>query len=83
MQAQLDTVRSENKSLDLVLAKEAELAKEKEKLEARALSVLSDDLHDQLSEMEETAKAVTGKVTPYGFEQTLQESMRETIRLYE
>lgn len=39
---------------------------------------MSEDLREQLSEVQSNAEEVSGKVTPYGFEQTLNERFRVT-----
>lgn len=76
-------IRLENKNLEYVLKREAELKKERHALEEKALLTVTDDLQDQLSELKSSAEQLTGKVTPYGFEQTLNERFRKTNEDYE
>lgn len=51
--------------------REGDVLQQKEGLEKRALTVISNDLGEQLSEMHENAEKLTGKITPYGMEQIL------------
>lgn len=78
----LHEIRGENARFRTVIAKEEHLKKEKGKIEERALQTLADDLRDQLGDAESNAEAMTGKVTPYGFELALNERLRLTTEQY-
>lgn len=73
----------ENRNLQYLMNREGEVIQQKEGLEKRALTVLSEDLSDQLSEMQDNAERLTGKVTPFGMEQLLQEKFKSTSQQYE
>jgi len=72
----------ENKNLQLLVEKEEELKKQKTKLEQEALKTLQIDLEDQIGELQNNAEKITGKVTPFGMEQVLQEKFRQTTEAY-
>jgi len=55
----------------------------KDSLEHRALSVISEDLSDQLENVQAGAEKLTGKVTPFGMEQLLQEKFKTVSTEYE
>ncbi|CDW75938.1 UNKNOWN [Stylonychia lemnae] len=73
----------ENKNLSFLIQKEEELKKQKNDYEKQALKTLSDDLEDQLSQLHNNAEKITGKVTPYGMEQVLQEKFQKTTNNYQ
>lgn len=73
----------ENRNLQFLMDKESVMISQKEDLEKRALTVLSKDLDEQLSEMQDNADKLTGKVTPFGMEQILQEKFKKTSQQYE
>ena len=68
----------ENRNLQYLMDREGDVIQQKEGLEKRALTVLSKDLSEQLTEMQENAEKLTGKVTPFGMEQILQEKFKNT-----
>lgn len=69
--------------MEYIIQREEDLMRDKEALEEKALLTVTDDLQDQLTELKQSAEQITGKVTPYGFEQTLNERFRKTNEDYE
>lgn len=63
----------QNKNKQYLSDRESEIQDHKVQLERRALTLLSQDLSDQLSNLQENTNKLTGKITPFGFEQVLQE----------
>ena len=63
--------------------REDEVESTRNQLENKALTLLSEDLSDQLSGLYENAQKLTGKITPFGFEQMLQEKLFATTSEYE
>ena len=80
---QVADVQVENRNLQYLTDRENEVIRQKDGLEKRALTVLSQDLGEQLTEMQENAEKLTGKVTPFGMEQILQEKFKQTTTQYE
>ena len=72
----------ENKNLQFLVQKEEELKRQKNEFEKQALKTLSEDLEDQLSQLQENAEKITGKVTPFGMEQVLQDKFKKTNKNY-
>eukprot|EP00347_Sterkiella_histriomuscorum_P020386 403338000 len=73
----------ENKNLSFLIQKEEELKKQKNDFEKQALKTLSEDLEDQLTSLQDNAAKITGKVTPFGMEQCLQDKFKKTTNNYQ
>lgn len=52
-------------------------------MEKKALTLVSQDLSEQLSEMQDNAEKLTGKVTPYFMESILQKKLTDTSKQYD
>ena len=80
---QVADIQVENRNLQYLTDRESQVIRQKDGLEKRALTELSKDLGEQLTEMQENAEKLTGKVTPFGMEQILQEKFKQTTQQYE
>lgn len=79
---QIQQKQQENTNLEYLLRREEELRKIKAGLEEQALRALGSDMQEQLKEMQQEAQQITGKVTPYGFEQSLNEIFKRRSEGY-
>ena len=76
-------IQVENRNLQYIIDKEREVKNKKDLLEKKALTLVSQDLSEQLSEMQDNAEKLTGKVTPYFMESVLQQKLAETSKQYD
>lgn len=61
----------ENRNLQYIIDRESEVQSKKDQIEKKALTVVSKDLSEQLSQLQDNAEKLTGKVTPYFMESIL------------
>ena len=71
-------LREENQRMEYVIGREKAIKAQKDRMEQRALQGLGESMQEELEEMKYQAEQIEGRVTPYGFEQALNERFRIT-----